>query len=68
MGIRYLDNKSWNEITGEERVYCSHLYHPILSLPDIKAFIAKLNEIESPIVSFKNKLNLSVEGPWEVGF
>jgi hypothetical protein len=68
MGINYLNNKSWNEITREERVFCSHLYHSILSLPDIKEFTTKLNGIESPIASFKNKLNLSAESPWEVGF
>ncbi len=66
--IKYLNNKSWNDITREERVYCSHLYHSILSLPDINAFIAELNKIESPIASFKNKLNLPVEVPWEIGF
>jgi len=68
MGINYLNNKSWNEITREERVFCSYLYHSILSLRDIKEFITKLNGIDSPIASFKNKLNLSIETPWEVGF
>jgi len=68
MGIKYLSNRSWDEITREERLFCSHLYHSILSLPDRKKLIAKLNSIESPIDSFENKLNLSPEKDWEVGF
>jgi hypothetical protein len=68
MGISYLDNNSWNDITREERLFCSHLYHSILSLSDRKQFIAKLNSINSPIDSFENRLNLSEESHWEVGF
>lgn len=68
MGIRYLKNKSWNEISREERLFCSHLYHSILSLPDKKKFIKKLNSLEFPMDFFKNKLNLSEKSHWEVGF
>ncbi len=29
MQLTYLDHKSWLEITREERLFCSHLYHDI---------------------------------------
>jgi hypothetical protein len=68
MGISYLSNLSWNKITREERLFCSHLYHSILSLQDRKKFITKLNRIKSPINFFKNNLSLSEKSHWEVGF
>jgi hypothetical protein len=73
MSISYLkdksgENKSWNDISREERLFCSHLYHAIRSLPDKKTFIAKLNSLESPVKGFTNNLYLSEKANWEVGF
>jgi len=68
MGISYLKGQSWNDITREERLFCSHLYHSILSLLDRKKLIKELNNIESPTDSFENKLNLSEDSHWEVGY
>ena len=73
MSICYLkdksgNDKSGNDISREERLFCSHLYHGILSLPDKKTFITKLNSLKSPVEGFTNKLNLSAYTNWEVGF
>ena len=73
MSISYLkdksgENKSWNDISREERLFCSHLYHAIHSLPNKRTFITKLNSLKSPIKRFTNNLNLSKEANWEVGF
>jgi hypothetical protein len=68
VSITYLKDKSWNDISREERLFCSHLYHAIASLPDKKTLITKLNSLESPVKGFTNNLNLSKDTNWEVGF
>lgn len=48
----------WSSITREERFFCSHLYHSILSREGI--FIKWLNE--------KTKLNLNENASWEISY
>ncbi|MGD8305983.1 MAG: hypothetical protein PVF17_04960 [Ignavibacteria bacterium] len=42
MGFKYLNGKSWSQITREERYFCSHLYHFLIGKE--KEFIAWLND------------------------
>ena len=42
MGLRYLDGKSWAQVTREERVFCQHLYVRVLER-GVHAFVEYLN-------------------------
>ena len=57
-GLQYFGNKSWAEITREERYFCSYLYHSIIGKE--KEFVKWLN------ANTKLQLNESVN--WELGF
>lgn len=73
MQSNYL-HKPWSEITREERLFCSHLYHHIKDPMETKNFISWLNRIDSPVKNegsfsgFVNKLSLNIEDSWEAGF
>ena len=68
MPFSYLSNKNWVEITREERLFCSHLYHRIKDEKDIKSFVDNLNTLKSPINEFKNNISLESKNHWEAGF
>jgi len=42
MGFKYLSEKTWSQITREERYFCSHLYHFLIGKE--KEFVRWLNE------------------------
>lgn len=56
--IKYFGNKSWADITREERYFCSHLYHSVVGRE--KEFVKWLNN--------KTKLKLDENSNWEIGF
>ena len=58
MGWKYFGDKTWAEVTRDERFFCQHLYNLIRH--DVPGFVQKLNEIAG--------LNLPVKEEWEVGF
>lgn len=68
MGLTYLKGKNWIDISREERLFCSHLYHKIKSHQDIKEFIKWLNETISPVKDFKNEIKLNPDQHWEVAY
>ena len=59
MGFSYLGDKSWLEVSREERLFCAHLYH------DIRGH-------ESNFIEWLNArhpgLNLDAGSQWEVGY
>ena len=57
-GLSWLDNRSWREVTREERYFCAELYGAVRD--DMSGFIAFLREKYGPAVC--SGLN------WEVGF
>lgn len=68
MGFDYLKGNYWKDITREERLFCSHLYHKINEPSKTKQFIKWLNNAESPIKGFKNYLSLDEDTEWEVAY
>jgi hypothetical protein len=68
MSWKYLNNKKWADVTREERLFCSHLYHKINSPQNAKEFIQWLNSTESPIKGFKNQNCLNKNADWEASF
>ena len=58
MGFKYLSDKTWSQITREERYFCSHLYHFLIGKE--KEFVSWLNETL--------KTNLNNDQEWEVSF
>ena len=69
MGFDYLKGNYWKDITREERLFCSHLYHKINEPSKTKQFIEWLNKTKSPIDDlFKNNLNLDENTEWEVAY
>lgn len=56
--IKYLGNKSWSDITREERYFCSHLYHSVLGKE--KEFIKWLSNIA--------KIEIDFQKDWEISF
>lgn len=61
MGFSYLQGKSWLEVTREERLYCSYLYHDLLGKE--REFISWLNP------QFKREaLTLTGNENWEIGY
>ena len=68
MGLHYLKGKNWIDVTREERLFCSHLYHKINTQQKAKEFIKWINKMESPVKDFKNESLLNPEQNWEVSF
>lgn len=58
MGWKYFGDKTWAEVTRDERFFCQHLYNLIRD--DVPGFVQKLNEIAG--------MTLPVKEEWEVGF
>jgi len=61
VGLTFIDNKeekSWQDITREERFFCSHLYHTIINRE--KEFIKWLNN--------NTTLQLNPQSKWEIGY
>jgi hypothetical protein len=58
VGLSYLKNKKWEDITREERFFCSHLYHSIINRE--KKFIEWLNN--------NTTLKLKPNANWEIGY
>lgn len=58
MGFNYLSDKTWSQITREERYFCSHLYHFLIGKE--KEFVSWLNE------TLKTNFNPNQE--WEISF
>ncbi len=56
--VTYFNNKKWQEITRDERFFCSHLYHSIINRE--KEFVEWLNN--------NPKINLNPNNNWEVGY
>jgi len=58
MSLKYLNNKSWSQVTREERYFCSHLYHFLINKE--KSFVKWLNQ--------KPEANFPVNNNWEIAF
>lgn len=58
MGLSFIDKKSWQDITREERFFCSHLYHSIIN--------RKREFVEWLINNTTLKLNPNKH--WEIGY
>jgi len=58
MGLSYLQNKNWLEITREERLYCAFLYWDIKDRE--RDFISWLND--------NHGLQLNSDAGWEIGY
>jgi hypothetical protein len=58
MGFKYLSDKTWSQITREERYFCSHLYHFLIGKE--KEFVSWLNE------TLNTSYNAVQE--WEISF
>jgi len=58
MFLKYLNDKTWSQVTREERYFCSHLYHFLISKE--KEFISWLNETL--------KTNFNPDQEWEISF
>jgi hypothetical protein len=63
MGFSYLDGKSWIEVSRDERLFCSELYHELKDNEKKKKFIYWLYNQCSLELNFPE---LDVE--WEIGF
>lgn len=61
MGLKWLDNKNWSDITRDERFFCAHLYKAILEDKNgIPGFVRIINE--------ECKLELPENANWELGY
>lgn len=60
--IKYFGNKSWSDITREERFFCSHLYHNVLGKE--KELVKWLSEI----VTVREKIKLDYSKEWDISF
>ncbi len=58
MSLTYLNKEKWQDITREERFFCSHLYHSIINRE--REFVEWLNN------NITLKLNPNVD--WEIGY
>lgn len=58
MGLSFINNKKWQEITREERFFCSHLYHSIINRE--REFVEWLNN--------NTTLKLNPNANWEIGY
>lgn len=61
MGFSYLGDKSWSEITRDERYFCSELFFEIKQ--DINQFVKWLNDQVSLGLTAKE-----LDSEWEVGY
>lgn len=69
MAISYFgENKYWKNITREERLFCSHLYHKMIEPGNTKRFVEWLNSIKSPVADFTNTIKLNPDANWESAF
>ena len=60
-GLKWLDGKSWSEVTRDERFFCAHLYKKVLEhLEGIPRFIRTINEACG--------LSLDETANWELGY
>lgn len=59
MGLRYLNGRSWAEVTREERFFCLHLYIRIQALAPHR-FVAWLNE--------RHALGADASSTWELAY
>ena len=59
MGLPYLKNKKWSQVTRDERFFCAHLYNLILKrgIPEFLSFINN---------TYKTDLTESCY--WEIGY
>lgn len=60
MGFTYLHNNKWEEITREERFFCSHLFYKIKQ-NTIKNFINFLN-------SKNDSFKINSDNNWDIGY
>ena len=58
MSLTYLNKKNWQDITREERFFCSHLYHSIINRE--REFVEWLNN--------NTTLKLNPNSNWEIGY
>lgn len=58
MGFKYLAEKTWSQVTREERYFCSHLYHFLIGKE--KEFVAWLNKTTGT--------NYNSNPEWEISF
>jgi len=59
MGFRYLDGKSWSQVTRDERYFCAHLFSLIRS-GGAKTFVQRLNEA--------HECHLDDTQEWEIAY
>ncbi len=60
MAVQYLKSNTWKEVSRDERLFCSYLYHYIkVNTP---AFINLINENENTIEKLETNCS------WEIGF
>jgi len=62
MSWKYLQGKTWAQVTRDERFFCQHLYNLILRSPDVEAFFKKLDGLTD------QKFNLTANAEWEIGY
>lgn len=62
------EDRSWNDISREERLFCSHLYHQILSFGGATRFLERFAKLRSPYSGFDNKPDFNTSAYWEVSF
>lgn len=61
MGLKWLDNENWTDITRDERFFCAHLYRKIQDHEEgIPGFVALINRICN--------LQLPLSDNWELGY
>lgn len=58
-GLQYFGNKTWAEITREERYFCSHLYHSIIGKE--KNFLEWLSKKTQTEIDFNKDWDISFE-------
>lgn len=68
MGFTYFQGNNWKDVSREERLFCSHLYHKINQQGNTKKFVEWLNNTKSPLTGFENQLSLDVNVEWEIAY
>jgi hypothetical protein len=58
MSFKYLNNNKWKDVTRDERLFCSYLYHYVKN--DTLSFINLINS--------KNSQKIDINIYWEIGF
>jgi len=59
MGLKYLDNRSWSELTREERFFCQHLFM-LIQQRGVREFVEHLNR--------RHGATLDPAANWEVAY